>query len=105
MNDEIKKILDNHEKRISKLEKKLEAGIKKPKKLTAERKTISDHLDYLKSEGFFDQPKKTREIVERLAQEGYHYPPESLTYSLQKAVQKKVLGRVKKEKKWAYCKR
>lgn len=102
MSEEIKKILDNHEKRISELEKKLVGSIKKP---VAERKTISDHLDYLKSEGFFDQPKKASEIVEELAHEGFHYPQQSLTWSLQKAVQKKVLGRVKKEKKWAYCKR
>lgn len=105
MSEEIKKILDNHEKRISELEKKLVGSIKKPKESVAERKTISGHLEYLKSEGFFDQPKKSQEIVEKLAQEGFHYAPQSLTWSLQKAVQKNVLGRVKKEKKWAYCKR
>lgn len=105
MSEEIKKILDNHEKRIRDLEKKLKPSIRKPKKSVAERKTILDHLEYLKSEGFFDQPKKSQEIVEKLGQEGFHYAPQSMTWSLQKAVQKKVLGRVKKEKKWAYCKR
>lgn len=105
MSEEIKKILDNHEKRISQLEKKSDVNLRKTKKSPVQRKTISDHLEYLKSEGFFDQPKKLKEIVERLAQEGFHYAPQSLTWSLQKAVQKNILGRMKKEKKWAYCKR
>lgn len=105
MIEDLKKILDNHEKRISKLEKKFEVSSQKLKKSVVERKTILDHLEYFKSEGFFDQPKKSQEIVEKLAQEGFHYPPQSLTWSLQKAVQKKVLGRIKKDKKWAYCKR
>jgi DNA-directed RNA polymerase alpha subunit len=99
---EIKKRLKEHENRIRKLETlEKEEGPKAPSK----KPTISDHLDRLKSQGFFSEPKLTTEIVEKLAAEGFHYPPESLTWSLQKAVQTRNFGRVKKDKKWAYCKR
>ena len=99
---EIKKTLEEHEERIKELEK---LGKDEVKKVPIKRESIPDHLNYLKSEKFFDQPKFTMEIMERLAQEGYHYPLQSLTHPLQQAVRKGTLGRIKKEKKWAYCKR
>lgn len=103
--EDIKKIskkLGEHEKRIGNLEKIIKG---RKKKVLTERKTILDHLTYLKSEGFFDEPRVIREIVNILAQEGYHYPPESLTYPLQRAVQQRILGRTKVGKLWGYCKR
>jgi len=105
LENEIKGImskLENHEKRIMKLEIPEKAGKKKSIK---KKETISDRLSRLKSQGFFDQPKLTNEIVQKLATYGYHYPPQSLTWSLQKSVRVGELGRVKKESKWAYCKR
>jgi len=99
---EIKKKLEDHEKRIKKIEGSDKAIKRKSRK---KKETILDHLSRLKSQGFFDQPKLAKEIVEKLATEGYHYPPQSLTWSLQKAVRGGELGRIKKEKKWAYCKR
>lgn len=99
---EIKKQLENHEKRIEDLENLIRG---RPKRAVTKRKTILDHLTHLKSEGFFDQPKMTREIIEKLASEGYHYPHESLTGPLQKAVRQGLLGRIKKNKNWAYCRR
>lgn len=98
----IKKKLEEHEKRIEDLEKSFKSG---RKKLVTKRKFIRDHLTYLKSEGFFDEPRIVKQIVEKLAEEGYHYPPESLTASLQRTIKKGVLGRIKKNGKWAYCKR
>lgn len=100
---EIKRKLVDHEKRIKKLEGP-DKVIKK-KKTTKKKESILDRLSRLKSQGFFNQPKFVNEIVEKLATEGYHYPPQSLTWSLQKAVRDGLLGRIKKEKKWAYCKR
>ena len=99
---EIRKKLEDHEKRIAKLEGSGEVAEKAKKKAKV---SISDHLGRLKSQGFFDQPKLTSEIVDQLAAEGFHYPPESLSWPLQSAVRKKELGRIKREKKWAYCKR
>jgi hypothetical protein len=107
IDDQIKRInktIENLERRIAKLE-----GHKKrsDQQSTAKKKkeSISDHLRRLKTEGFFDKPKLSSEMVAQLATDGFHYPPESLTWALQKAVQLRELGRIKKEKKWAYCKR
>jgi len=100
---EIKKKLAEHEKRIKKLEGPDE--VIKKKKTTKKKESILDRLSRLKSQGFFDQPRFTNEIVAKFATEGYHYPSESLTWPLQKAVRDGLLGRIKKEKKWAYCKR
>lgn len=105
LEDEIKVLklkLENHEKRII----KLEIPDKNEKKKTIKKKeSISDRLSRLKLQGFFDKPKFTTEIVQKLATVGYHYPPESLTAPLQRAVRAGELGRIKKENKWAYCKR
>ncbi|MEM4258592.1 MAG: hypothetical protein QXL17_05510 [Candidatus Thermoplasmatota archaeon] len=101
LNDIMKK-LENHETRIKNLEKSMK---NKPKKDLQKRKSIFDHLIELKSGGFFNKPKNLKEIVEKLAQVSYHYPQQSLTEPLQRAVRQGILGRVKKEKKWAYCKR
>ena len=100
--EEINKRLEDHERRIKNLEQLVKG---KNKRIFTKRKSIFDHLTHLKSEGFFDQPKNLKEIVEKLAQESYHYPQQSLTEHLQRAVRQGVLGRVKKDKKWTYCKR
>lgn len=99
---EIKKILDDHERRISNLENPL---ISKKKMATNAKTTIIDRFSHLKDEGFFDQPKFMPEIIKRFAEEGYHYPPSSLTAPLQRAVRQRILGRLKKENKWGYVKR
>ena len=101
---EIREALAEQEKRISRLES--EGLVLKTSKTPNETKvSIPDHLARLKTEGFFNQPRSTQEIVSELAKEGYHYPPESLTAPLQRAIRGKELGRIKKENKWAYCKR
>jgi len=103
--EDVKKILkklEEYEKRIEDLENQIKG---KSKNVLTKKKSITDHLEILKAEGFFDQPKFVKEIVKRLGQKGYHYRPESLTRSLQYTVRKGILGRVKKEGKWAYCKR
>jgi len=103
---EIRKTLKEHDKRLGSLES-LAKG--KDKRAIVKKKSILDHLISLKSEGFLDQPKTTKEIIEKLAQEGYHYPSESLTEPLQRAVRQGILGRIKKKVEgktiWAYCKR
>ena len=99
---EIKKKLEEHEKRIASLENLIKA---KGKRVVTKRKSITDHLIHLKFEGFFDQPKTVKEIIEKLAQEGYHYPDRSLADPLRRAIRQGILGRMKRDKLWAYCKR
>ena len=98
----IKKKLEEHEKRIGDLENLIKG---RGKRAVTKKESILDRLTNLKSEGFFDQPQTAKEIMEKLAQEGYHYPQQSLTEPLQRAVRRGVLGRIKKNKKWAHCKR
>lgn len=103
---EIKNLLEQHEKRIESLENLIKG---KSRRAVASRKSIIDHVTHLKAEGFFNEPKTVKEIVEKLAHEGYHYPQQSLTEPLQRAVRQGILGRIKKKIKnnmiWAYCKR
>lgn len=100
--EKIKKQLENHEKRITQLEK---PPTRKEKSTSTKRTTILDMIDWLKADGFFDQPKSLAEIIEKLAQEGYHYPQSSLTAPLQRAIRKRILGRLKKDGNWVYTKR
>lgn len=103
MNKEIQKILEHHERRIARLE-----GILKEKpvrKLVSRKKSILDLLIELKREGFFKQPRYLRDIVDKLASRGYHYQSSSLTEPLRRAVRNRVLGRIKKKRKWAYVER
>jgi hypothetical protein len=100
--EKIKKKLENHEKRITQLEK---PPARKEKSTSTKRATILDMLDELKAGGFFDQPKLLADIANKLAEEGYHYPQSSLTKPLQRAIRGKMLGRLKKNGKWAYTKR
>jgi hypothetical protein len=100
--EKIKKQLENHEKRITQLEK---PSARKEKSASTKRTTILDMLDGLKADGFFDQPKLLADIANKLAEEGYHYPQSSLTQPLQRAVRGKMLGRLRKDGKWVYAKR
>jgi hypothetical protein len=89
--------------RLEKLEKAVFVKKTAPQKFG--KKSIMDQLKELKAENFFSKPKFLREIGERLAEKGYHYPLESLTEPLQRAVRRRILGRIKKDRKWAYVKR
>jgi len=64
MDEEIKKILDNHEERIKKLEKVLvKPNVIKAKK---DKKSLSEHIIGLREEGFFAQPQTAREVHKKL---------------------------------------
>ena len=101
---EIKKILKEHGKRLSKLESMINLSSKSIIPSTSKKSLTSMFVD-LKNEKFFNQPRSLNEIVERLAQSGHHYPYRSLSSPLQRAVRQKILGRIKKDNKWAYVKR
>ncbi len=77
----------------------------KSTKTGKQKMTIPQLLVELKQEKFFNQPKFTKEIVNRLAMDGHHYPSRSLTYALQQSVRSRTLGRVEKNGKWAYVSR
>lgn len=101
----LKTVVKDHERRISKLESSLKISQGKHRKVSGKRKSITDFLEELKEEKFFNQPRTAREIVNKLAEATHHYPIKSLSWPLQQAVRNRMLGRVKRNKKWAWVKR
>lgn len=59
----------------------------------------------LNAKGFFNKPKSLPEIRKALAAKGAIYPITSLSGIVLTLVRKRVLGRVKHNKKWAYVRR
>ncbi len=94
---------ENLELRVAELEKVVFSKNLSVKNFS--KKTILDLISELKVEGFFDQPRLTKDIIKKLAERGFHYPFESLTAPLQNSIRKGILGRVKVNKLWAYVKR
>lgn len=103
--EKLKQLLNDHEKRISVLEAAIKGSSGNPRKATSGKKTIIDLLIELKDVKFFNQPQPVNEIVKKLAAMSYHYSGDSLTSPLQRAVRKGILGRVKKNGKWAWVAR
>lgn len=102
MDDKIKKILDDYEVRISKLEKAI--GNKNNVKIKKST-SVASLIEALKDEGFFNQPRMLKEIRDELAKNNYHYSVTSLTNPLQRLTRQKILGRLLENGKWAYVKR
>lgn len=106
MEDDIKKILDNHERRILALENKLKKE-KTPEK-NKNYKGLAGGIRLLISNGFFNQPKTLSEILSELKREGYTSCTKSgvsSTLLLTFIGSSKPLERKKEEKTWRYLKR
>lgn len=67
--------------------------------------TLVEYILELRDTGFFDTPKKTILVKERLDQNGHFYPMQSVSTCLINRNEKRELGRVKEGKKWAYVRR
>jgi len=67
--------------------------------------TLEDYILDLKSSGFFDAPKKTALVKEKLDQESHFYPMQTVSTRLIRMNEKKLLGRIKEGNQWAYVKR
>ncbi len=97
--EEIQRIIGDHEKRITELEKAITAEKPKPK---YERgfKGLSGGIEYLVSRGFLNAPKLAKEIQEELAKEGYHYGYACVDKLLRIdfMTKKKTLTRIKEKK-------
>lgn len=103
MSEEIKKKLENHEKRISALEKIIK---KKPKITLSEKKGTEDWIIELKDEGFFNEEKTISQIRDALHAKGRIVKITDLPPYLLKLVRNNVLKRVQKvigkKKNWVY---
>lgn len=65
--------------------------------------SISDLIDSLKEEVFFEPPKGLREIRAKLADMGHHYPLTTLSGAMQKQAKARQLRRFKQEGKYFYA--
>ena len=63
-NKDVNKKLEDHERRISFLEKMLDRS-KKPE-IEGNKKSLSDHIIKLRNDGFFSQPKTAEETHAKL---------------------------------------
>jgi hypothetical protein len=101
--DKIEKIIQDHEKRISELEKRVFVEKIKPKE-KQEFEGLSGGIEFLISKGFLDAPKSVKEIQEELKKEGYHYPYSSINklLSVNFMAKQKRLTRISEGKVWKY---
>lgn len=89
----LKRMLDDHEKRISHLEAMLSA----PKKVAArkDKRKLSDHILELRDKGFFAQPKTAEETHAKL-QVTYHCELNRVEVALLRLSKRKQLRRASK---------
>lgn len=103
MNKEIQRILENHEKRILKLEKILK---KKLRRVLRERKSTESLLIELKSEGFFREERTISQIRDALHAKARIVKLTDLPPYLLKLVRNNALKRkrklIRKRKTWVY---
>jgi len=103
MSTEIRRILENHEKRISALEK---INKKKPVDVRPKKKGTEGVLMELKGEGFFSQERTMSQIRDALHAKGRIVKLTDLPPYLLKLVRNNELKReqktIKKKKTWVY---
>ena len=100
--EKLKKTIQDHEDRISKLEKPFsEKKTEKPKK--SNFTGVSGGIRLLINNGFLDTPKFVSEIVAEMKREGYYHDMPTVDSALRKSFLKnRTLQRIKEEKKWKY---
>ena len=103
--EDIKRVLTEHEKRISNLEvQKTEAIIVKPRSGQKNYKGLSGGIRFLIDNNFMNEPKSIPEIEGELKREGYHYSTVGIASTLSETFHKsqKRLNRIRDGKIWRY---
>ncbi len=103
MDEEIKQMFEDHERRIKILEgKPLEQ--KKPESNKKDYKGLAGGIRLIIDNEFLKDPKTVNEIVAELKREGYHHSvaPVSKMLSVDFTKNKKVLNRIMEGKVWKY---
>ena len=102
--EEIKKIMQDHERRLSKLEKAVFVKKAKPKG-NQEFRGLSGGIQYLISKGSLNVPKSAKEVQEELRKEGYHYGLQSVDKLLRIdfMTKQKILTRIRESNVWKYA--
>jgi hypothetical protein len=114
MDEKIKKILDDHEKRIMVLEHLLKRapsvkrhGLSpsKDKQLSRDNyKGLAGGIRFLIDNGFFSEPRAVDVVDAELKREGYHSTLAGISSTLSETFTKsqKILARIKEDNKWKY---
>lgn len=102
--EKLKKIIQEHEDRIVKLEKLF--SDKKSTKLTEKKSThsgVSGGIQMLIDNGFFGEPKSVKAVVTEMKREGYYDSMATIDSTLRKVFLKnRTLQRINEGKKWKY---
>jgi hypothetical protein len=104
------KILQDHEKRITAIEKKNAPQITLRANSWYKSGSTIEKIVILIREGFFNQPKGLKETISELETRDYRLKASDLTLPLRKVVRKGLLRKTKKRsdgtisKKWLYVK-
>lgn len=110
MDPEIKKILENHEKRIFALEGKKSVKTESKVKTWYNKGSTIEKIVSLIKGGFFNEPHSISEIISELKTKDYHLKASDLTLPLRRIVRKGLLKRTKinadgsPSKNWLYVK-
>mgnify|MGYP001597735902 CR=1 FL=1 len=102
--EEIKKIIDDHENRIKKLEEIIFSRKQTGKTTKKDYKGLAGGIRLLINNGFLNEPKSVKEIMSELKREGYHNSQAGVASTLSVTFTKsqKVLNRIDENKVWKY---
>jgi tRNA(Ser,Leu) C12 N-acetylase TAN1 len=92
--EEIRKILKDHEERISRIEKILQ----KPRETKPKLGGIHANIIELVEEGVFNEPKSLSEVATELRIRGHYYSRDHVAVALLRLVRKKILRRIQQKR-------
>ncbi len=84
---------------------RVKSKLRRAQKSTTARLSMHDLIEELKTEKFFDKPRSLVEIKNAFAEKGHIYNLNSISTPVVRLVRKRVIGRIKKDKKWLYVRR
>lgn len=103
--DELIKRIENIEDRIKKIEGVLFSDDKPVELKTKENFSgLAGGIRFLIKNGFFNEPRTLKEVIDELKREGYHRSTSGVasTLSVTFTANQKILTRIKEEKTWKY---
>jgi len=106
MSEEIERMLEEHEKRLRKIEDFLfsREGHKIRPQPSRDYKGLTGGIRFLVDNGFLKEPKTANEIMNELKREGYHHSISSISklLSVNFTNNWKILNRIKEGDYWKY---
>lgn len=108
MEEQYTKKIDEIEIRLKKIEDILFSGNKSPQLKTKENFSgLAGGIRFLIKNGFFNEPKTLKDVIDELKREGYHRSTSGVasTLSVTFTANQKILTRIKEGKIWKYVTR